>query len=445
MALLDPEAPGKRRLLFSGGDGFAPAELEQAVAGNDLPILVRSEVRLGERAWELVQYARNDFIETPWALFYLLSGGFLLSGVYCWLILVLAGQRNHVQLQVAEQTRQLAISNSLLAEAKRIAGLSHWVWYPREQRHHWSVPFCKLIGDDELGARASVEAFVARLLPHCQEEVAARIGFWVHGRGASSQPLVCELEPVAGHRRHIELQSDWIQNDQGEAEYLSIVAQDITERWQGQEQLRLAAATFEGQDAILITDVHGDIRRVNGAFERLLGYPQSLVQGRNPRIFRTGRHDHDFYRRLWQRVAERGYWQGEIWNLHRDGSERLLRASITAVKGASGSTSHYVASYSDITDQRTAEEQIRRLAYYDSLTGLPNRDLFHENLRQQIAQGVAAATSAPCCSSISTTSRASTIPSATVSATSCCVTSPAGCGTGCGSRTSSAVLAATSS
>ncbi len=152
------------------------------------------------------------------------------------------------------------------------------------------------------------------------------------------------------------------------------------------EQLQLAARVFESsRDAITITDARGTIIAVNEAFTAITGYPAAEVVGKNPRILQSGRHDTEYYRVMWASIQENGYWQGEIWNKRKNGEIYPEWLKITAVKNPSQDTANYIAVFSDITDDIRAAERIQHLAYYDSLTNLPNRALLSDRLDLAIA------------------------------------------------------------
>ena len=162
-------------------------------------------------------------------------------------------------------------------------------------------------------------------------------------------------------------------------------ATDITAAKETESELRIAAATFETQEGIFITDVNKRIVRVNQAFTAMTGYSAAEAIGQTPRLLRSGRHSTEFYRHLYEGLARDGFWQGEIWNRRKSGEVFVEWVTISAVRDGRGQVTHYVAAFSDITERRKAEEKIHQLAFYDPLTQLPNRRLFHDRLDQALA------------------------------------------------------------
>jgi diguanylate cyclase (GGDEF)-like protein/PAS domain S-box-containing protein len=152
-----------------------------------------------------------------------------------------------------------------------------------------------------------------------------------------------------------------------------------------EQELRVAAAAFESQEGLIITDANLVILRVNGAFINIVGYPAEEVVGQDPGMFRSMRNGVDAYAEMRQAVLKTGTWQGELWTRRKNGETFPLWLTVTAVYSADGDVTHYVFALVDITERKVAEDEIRNLAFYDPLTNLPNRRLLMDRLRHALA------------------------------------------------------------
>ena len=162
---------------------------------------------------------------------------------------------------------------------------------------------------------------------------------------------------------------------------------DITKQKQDEVDLRIAATSFELQDAMLVTDANNVILKVNQAFTRITGYSTDEVIGKSPNILSSGLHDRSFYTAMWENINRTGAWQGEIWNRRKNGEiypEWLIITAVKEPENKSAQVNNYVASFSDISLRKAAEEEIKSLAFYDPLTKLPNRRLLLERLKHSI-------------------------------------------------------------
>ncbi len=159
---------------------------------------------------------------------------------------------------------------------------------------------------------------------------------------------------------------------------------DITDRKRIEQDLRVAAIAFDAQVGIVVTDARNVILRVNQSFLETTGYSAEEIVGQTPRLLKSGRHDEVFYRGMWASLEQAGVWQGEIWDRRKNGEIYPKWMVISAVKGDDGLVSHYVSTQTDITERKAAENEIRHLAFYDPLTGLPNRRLLLDRLHQAL-------------------------------------------------------------
>ncbi|WP_310452559.1 EAL domain-containing protein [Sulfuritalea sp.] len=154
-----------------------------------------------------------------------------------------------------------------------------------------------------------------------------------------------------------------------------------------QDRLRLAAGVFEhAQEGIMITNPKGDIVDANETFLGLTGYRRDEVLGRNPRFLSSGQQPPEFYRAMWQSLLERGVWRGEMINRRKDGTVYVQQTSISAVRDKQGRVRHYIGLSSDISALRESQDRLEQMAYFDALTGLPNRRMLSDRLQRAIAQ-----------------------------------------------------------
>ena len=279
---------------------------------------------------------------------------------------------------------KLAEAAALIRESQAIAGLGSYVLDITSGYWSSSDVLDELFGIDADYVR-SVSGWVELIHPDDQQMMAEYFQNEVLGR---RKPFDKEYRVV----RHNDKAVRWMHGlgklelDDGQRPLkMHGTIQDITERRQADDELRIAAVAFSSQSGMIITDARGYILRVNPAFTRLTGYSAEEAVGKRPSLLKSGRHDEFFYQRLWSALQEKGYWQGEIWNKRKNDQIYAEMLSITAIIAPDGRTSHYVGSFTDITESKIAEAEIHRLAYYDALTRLPNRRLLQDRLSQAIA------------------------------------------------------------
>jgi diguanylate cyclase (GGDEF)-like protein/PAS domain S-box-containing protein len=152
------------------------------------------------------------------------------------------------------------------------------------------------------------------------------------------------------------------------------------------KDLALAGTVFQSsQQGIIVTNSRGDIVRVNPAYCRITGYSEAELLGKNPRMLKSGLQDAAFYQTMWASLKAKGRWQGEIKNRRKNGEYYVQWVNIDAISGEQGEDL-FVGIASDISELVDSREQLSNLAYFDTLTGLPNRALFQDRLRQAMIQ-----------------------------------------------------------
>ena len=164
------------------------------------------------------------------------------------------------------------------------------------------------------------------------------------------------------------------------------VQSDITERKAQQMQLRLTEQVFnQAREGITITDAQGNIIRINSAFTAITGYADYEVMGKNPRVLASGLQDRAFYEAMWSAILTQGVWSGEIYNRHKDGTVHPEWLTISVIRDADGNITHFLGSFSDLSQVRAAENRVQKLRHFDPLTGLPNRTLLQDRTAHAIS------------------------------------------------------------
>jgi len=159
-------------------------------------------------------------------------------------------------------------------------------------------------------------------------------------------------------------------------------SKQIDEMQEAQQSLRIAAIAFETQEGIIVTDHNNTIIRTNRAVTDIYGYSPEEMVGQNPSMFTAGRHDRTFYQAMWEGLQRDKQWSGEIWDKRKNGEVFLVWLSISVVTDAAGDITHYVCTFTDITEyKRTHDElQMHRLHLQELV------DVQTINLRNHVAR-----------------------------------------------------------
>jgi diguanylate cyclase (GGDEF)-like protein/PAS domain S-box-containing protein len=275
-------------------------------------------------------------------------------------------------------------SEKNLNKAQRIAQIGSWELDLVSGRLIWSDEIYRLFEIDKARFGASYEAFLDAVHPDDRERV----------NRAYSDSLAMRTPYEITHRlRMADGRVKWV-NERGETQYdghghairSSGTVQDITVRKLADESLRLYASVFEHSgEAILITDQDRRIVAVNRAFTQLTGYTLADIMGKNPKVLSSGETPPETYLAMWTALDQAGYWQGEIIDRRKDGTLYPKWLSISAVREPDGSITHYIGSFTDISERKKVEAQISQLAYHDGLTEMLNRIGLQSQLDQALA------------------------------------------------------------
>lgn len=182
------------------------------------------------------------------------------------------------------------------------------------------------------------------------------------------------------------LSIDPVHDADGHLTHFVGIQRDITQARDQQLQLQLANQIVDqAREGVLVTDADARLVMVNKAFCKITGYRPDEVLGRNPNLLSSGRQDPHFYHSMWHEVQTHGFWVGDVWNRRKDAQEYLESLSLTVLRDAQGKISHYVGTILDVTEERSTQARLDRLAHFDALTGLANRELLRERCSHDIS------------------------------------------------------------
>ncbi|MFY0639995.1 MAG: EAL domain-containing protein [Bermanella sp.] len=181
----------------------------------------------------------------------------------------------------------------------------------------------------------------------------------------------------------LEIQSSILRNEANEIEGILATGRDVTQKRFIEREARTASEVFENSsESIIVTESNGCISRVNKAFTHLTGYESATVIDKNPQEFVSPSTSQEAMQDLKMVLASEGYWQGELHYINQRGEVRPSWTGITAIKDEDGQVQSHIIISSDIVEKKITEARIERLAYFDGLTGLPNRSQMHETLER---------------------------------------------------------------
>lgn len=156
--------------------------------------------------------------------------------------------------------------------------------------------------------------------------------------------------------------------------------------YNAQRELQTTAAAFDSQVGLVITDKQTRILRANLAFTSILGYTEADIRGRPAAKLGAWSTRPSTRQAFWQELQQSGQWKGELACTHHDGSEVPCLVTVTATHDEHGAVNGYVGSFVDMSQHHSDQREIRQLAYFDALTGLPNRRMFLEELKTALGR-----------------------------------------------------------
>jgi diguanylate cyclase (GGDEF)-like protein/PAS domain S-box-containing protein len=279
--------------------------------------------------------------------------------------------------RLTENIARQESQSAFLVETQKIGCFGSWELDVESKKLLWSDEIFRLFEVDPLRVTPSYRAFLD--IVHPEDRTLMNQAYTDSLKDRQPFQITHRLLMLDGRVKWVEERCTNFFDWDGRLVRSVGTVQDVTAREEIAQQLRISAVAFETQEAILVTDRNVNIIKVNHSFEITTGYSQEEVLGCNPSMLASGRHDQAFYQAMWAAINGEGRWSGEVWDRRKNGEIYPKWLTITAVMNRE-EVSHYVAVFVDITERKKAEEEIRNLAFYDPLTGLPNRRLLLDRM-----------------------------------------------------------------
>lgn len=256
-----------------------------------------------------------------------------------------------------------------------------WIW---ETDTEWKFTFVSENALSQLGFRAEnmLGMQVMSLVPPGEKDrVRAELDS-ITDNGTSFRDLEIPLVSDTGFVHTTLSSGNPMTDTYGEIVGYRGIVRDVTAEREHQEQLRVVATAFETLEPLIITDAQGEIVRINRALTDSLGYTIEQLRGKTVASLLASRHEQSFYQEMWSAATRHRTWQGEVWMQRQNQTSYPGWLSVSAVLNDNQRPTHYVCTCLDLTDRKDAESQVAKLAYFDQLTGLPNRTMFMDRLKQ---------------------------------------------------------------
>jgi len=275
------------------------------------------------------------------------------------------------------------VSRDQLNEAQRITMVGSWTLDLRNNHLVWSDEIYRIFEIDPSRFGASYEAFLNAIHPDDREMVNRAYTDSVANR--TPYDITHRLLFPDGRIKYVHELCETLYAADGAPALSRGTVQDITKRRLAEDALYLYANAFEySGEAMLISDRDNRIVAINPAFTQLTGYTIEDLRGQNPRVLASGHTPQETYQTMWASLNEAGFWQGELWDRRQSGETYPKWTSISVIRDDKGEITHYIANFTDISEQKAAQERIHRLAHHDSLTSLLNRFSLESRLEQAL-------------------------------------------------------------
>lgn len=283
-----------------------------------------------------------------------------------------------IAIDVSEYVRTektLRESEARLAEAQRIASLGNWDWDILNNNLWWSDEIYRIFGLMPNEFEANYEAFLKLIHPEDLEFIRNAVDQALYERKPYSIDHRIVLKD--GRERIVHERAEVTFDDSGRPVRMIGTVQDVTDFKKTEHELKKFLTVIEQSvNLVFITDTEGVIEYVNPMFEEITGYSTDDAIGQKPSMLKSGETPREEYQILWDNIKSGKTWRGILKNRKKNGDYYWANNVVSPIKNEKGKIMQFLAIQEDITEKRNAEDRIKHLISYDTLTGLFNRTQF---------------------------------------------------------------------
>jgi diguanylate cyclase (GGDEF)-like protein/PAS domain S-box-containing protein len=279
-------------------------------------------------------------------------------------------------------------SQACLAKAQRLAHLGSFDWDISQDKISLSEEIFHIFGLTPEAFGGSYADFMSFIHPEDQDTVKLSVSRVL----SKDLPFSLTYRVVRpdGTVRVVQNYGEIYCDEAGQPLRIIGTVQDITEKREADaERRKLSMAVEQASDWVMIIDKQNKIEYVNPAVEAITGYTKEELIGGNPAIFSSGTNESDFCKGLLQTVSTGNFSRYICTNRKKNHELFQLDLTVTPLRDDQGNITHYLTTAKDITQQLQLEERLNYLAYYDGLTGIPNRNLAKDRLKQALSRAEA--------------------------------------------------------
>jgi diguanylate cyclase (GGDEF)-like protein/PAS domain S-box-containing protein len=353
---------------------------DKAAMQSDSPLVNEEQITFADGHTELIETTKTPMFDESGKIIGVLGIGHNIT----------ERKQGEVELEqmIKLKTIELRESQERLAFAVEGVGDGIWDWNIQTNQVFYSKRWKEMLGYAENEVKNEFSEWQRLVHPDDKDIASYRVREFLKNKTKKYESEF-RMQHKNGQYLTILARAFAIEDEDGKTISLLGTHSDITDRRLTEEKLKLAASVFShAGEGITISDATQTIIDVNDTFTAISGYTRQEVLGQSPRMLQSaGRQSAEFYAAMWHKINTTGSWTGEVWNRRKNGGVYAAKLTKSAVKDDAGKVSHYVAFFSDITEQKEHQSQLEWMANYDGLTNMPNRTLLADRLNQAILTG----------------------------------------------------------